>query len=103
MKILVTDRDKILYTNIDMNLINTELDLKLIHFIQNRESIYKNELQTYIFNDEEKIGYYFIQPIISSTDCLGLIILYNENPIEEEKKTLLKFMSTLIVSKVDIS
>lgn len=103
MKILVTDRDKILYTNTDMNLINTELDLKLIHFIQNRESIFKNELQSYKFNGEEKTGYYFIQPIISSTDCLGLIILYNENPIEEEKRTLLKFMSTLIVSKVDIS
>lgn len=102
-KIIVTDRDKVVYTNDDISLVDKDLDLKLIEYIQNRESILKNQMQVYTFQKIEKKGYYFIQPIISSTDCLGLILFYDEQPIQEESISLLKLMSTLISSKVDIS
>ena len=101
--LIVTDRDKVLYSNFDANLVGSDLDLKLIDFIHNRESVLKNNLQAYHFNKEEKKGYYFIQPIISSTDCLGLLLIYSDKIIPEENISLLKLMSTIIVSKVDIS
>lgn len=99
----ITDRDKIVYANKFSNYEGTDLDMKFIHLIHNRESVLKSELQTYKLNGEEKSGYYFIQPIISSTDCLGLLFLFSEKPIAEENIPLLKFIANLIVNKVDIS
>ncbi len=101
--LIVTDRDKVEYSNVDSLLVGRELDSKLIGFIHNRESVLKNEMQSYKFNEVEKNGYFFVQPIISLTDCLGLILLYNDSPIKEENITLLKFLANLIASKVDIS
>lgn len=103
VNILVTDRDKFIYANLFENLVGTDLDMKLVSFIQNRESILKNQMQSYLFLGEEKKGYYFIQPIISSIDCLGLLILYDEKPIPEELGNLLKLIAGIIVSKVDIA
>lgn len=103
MNLIITDRDKIVYSNKFQAYEGTDLDMKFIGFIHNRESVVKNELQTYKLNGEEKSGYYLIQPIISSTDCLGLLIVFNEKSIKEENLTLLKFIANLIVNKVDIS
>ncbi len=103
ISLMITDRDKIVYSNKFPSYEGTELDMKLIHLIHNRESIVKSELQSYKLNGEEKSGFYFIQPIISSTDCLGLLLLFSEKPIGEENINLLKFIANLIVNKVDIS
>lgn len=103
VNLIITDRDKIIYSNTFANYENANLDSKLIGLIQNRESVLKSELQTYKFNEENKCGYYFIWPIISSTDCLGLIILFSDKTIDEENKNLLKFVANLIVNKIDIS
>ncbi len=103
INLLVTDRDRVIYSNQFPEFLNAELDKKLLGYIHNRESVVKNELQTYNFNKEEVNGYFFIQPIISSTDCLGLLLLYSKEPIKEETNLFLKFVSNLIVSKVDIS
>lgn len=103
MNLIITDRDKIVYSNKFSNYEETDLDMKFIQLIHNRESVVKNDLQTYKLNGEEKSGYYLIQPIISSTDCLGLLIIFNEKSIKEENLTLLKFVANLIVNKVDIS
>lgn len=102
-KFIVTDRDKVVYSNFDKKLMQTELDPAFLQFIHNRESVLKNSLQSYRFQGEEKKGYYFIQPIISSTDCLGLLLIYNDTSIPEDYVSLLKLMSAMIVSKVDIS
>ncbi len=103
LNLLVTDRDRVVYANQFLAFSDVELDKKLLNYIHNRESVLNNELQTYTFKKEELSGYFFIQPIISSTDCLGLLILYASEPILEEYKHLLKFVSNLIVSKVDIA
>lgn len=102
-KLLVTDRDKVVYSNFDKEVMESSLDKQLLAFIQNRESVVKNSLQSYTFQGVEKKGYYFIWPIISSTDCLGLILLYSESTIPEEQLSLLKLISAMIVSKVDIA
>ncbi len=103
MNLIITDRDKIVYANKFSTYEETDLDMKFIQLIHNRESVVKNDIQTYKLNGEEKSGYYLIQPIISSTDCLGLLIIFNEKSIKEENLTLLKFVANLIVNKVDIS
>lgn len=103
-KIIITDRDKVLYSGVDKLEVNSDIDEKLIHCIHSRESVSKSILETYNFKGESLTGYYLILPIISSIDCLGLIILYHENKsIPEYHFDLLKFISNIIISKIDIS
>lgn len=102
-KLIVTDRDKVVYSNFEAEIVESPLDSQLISFIQNRESVTKNSLQSYSFQGVEKKGYYFIWPIISSTDCLGLILLYSESVLAEEYLSLLKLIASILVSKVDIA
>lgn len=103
INLMISDRDKIVYAHKFVSYEGTDLDTKFIHYIHNRESVIKNEMQTYKLNGEEKSGYFFVQPIISSTDCLGLLLLFSEKPIKEENSSLLKLIANLIVNKVDIS
>ena len=103
VKIIVTDRDKVIATSLLDDVIGSEIDLELINCIQNRESVLRKQMQTYKFNGVEKVGYYYIYPIISSIDCLGLVILYSEKPMEDNLISLLKLLANFIVSKVDIA
>lgn len=104
LNVIITDRDKVIYSNVNKIPINQEISEKLLGFIHNREAISKSVLETYNFKDLELTGYFLILPIISSIDCLGLIILYNENnTIPEYQFDLLKFISNIIVSKIDIT
>lgn len=100
-KIIITDREKVIYSNME-NIIGSKIDKNLIDLIQNRESVLKTSLQTYNFNEEVK-GYYFITPIITSIDCLGLVLIYSENVINEENINLIKFIASLISKKIDIA
>lgn len=103
-KIIITDRDKVIFSGIEKIEINQEIGDKLLNLIHNRESVMKSNLETYIFKEKELTGYFLILPIISSIDCLGLILLYNDkSAIPEYQFDLLKLISNIIVSKVDIS
>lgn len=103
-KMIITDRDKILYSKIDGVESNMEIDDKLLSPIHNRETSNKNTLETYCFGNNELTGYYMILPIISSIDCLGLIMLFNTSKvIPEYHMDLLKLISNLITSKIDIA
>ncbi len=102
--IIITDRDKVLYSGVDKIQVNQDIGEKLIKYIHNRESISKSVLDTYTFKGEDLTGYFLILPIISSIDCLGLILLYQESsPIPDYQFDLLKLLSNLITRKIDIA
>lgn len=103
-KIIITDRDKVLYSGVDTIVPSQEIGDKLIQYIHNRESVSKSSLETYKFKEENLTGYFLVLPIISSIDCLGLILLYNESsPIPEYHFDLLKLIANIIISKIDIA
>lgn len=101
--VLITDRDKIVYSSFDKNIIGKEIDENLLKLIHNRESISQSTLHTYKFNDVNLEGYFLISSIISSIDCLGLVIIYSDKNISDESFKTLKLVSNLIASKLDIS
>lgn len=104
IKMIVTDRDKVLYSDVDKIGLNQELGEKLLYLIHNRESVSKSILDHYDFGSQKLTGYFLVLPIISSIDCLGLILLYDENkPILDYQFDMLKLIAGIIVSKVDIS
>lgn len=104
LKMIVTDRDKVLYSGVLEIETNQNLGEKLIQFIHTRESISKSIYETYEFGEKKLNGYFLLLPIISSIDCLGLIMLYDANiPLLDSQYDLLKLIANIIVSKVDIS
>ncbi len=103
-KIIITDRDKVLYSGVKSIVAGQDIGEKLIKYIHNRESVSKSSLETYTFKEESLTGYFLILPIISSIDCLGLILLYQEeSSIPEYQFDLLKLLSNIIISKIDIA
>lgn len=102
---VITDRDKVVsYSdNIKFELQNANLNAKLLDFIQNRESYESSSYEKMIFGDFEIEGYFYIQPIISSIDCLGLIVLVKDKSFLKEEKQFAKFVGAMIANKIDIS
>jgi len=102
---IITDRDKIVShsDNIKMELKNISLSSKLLDFIQNRENYESSSYEKIIFGNLELEGYFYIFPIISSIDCLGLIILVKDKMFLNEEKQFAKFVSSMISNKIDIS
>lgn len=103
-KIIVTDRDHIISTtNINENLKDMPISSKIIEFIDERKIVnfdYPNQLA--ITNDYKVNCYYTIYPIISGSDSMGVIIVLSDNKIDAEKNLLIKFVSLLINTQLDI-
>lgn len=97
--IMISDREKIIATSNNLkDLINVKLDEKYKNLIDNRES-YESEKQEINF----KINcYYTVVPIITSTDCSGLVIILSNNKNDENMKYA-KIAQKLIVQKLDIA
>ncbi len=96
--ILITDREKVIVNSNNLNMINIELDKFLKSLIDNRE--------TYISNGEDNYlnikKYFTIVPIITSTDCSGLVIILSKSK-NEENLTYAKLAQKLIVQKLDVA
>lgn len=89
IKILITDREKVINNEAKEN-----IDSKLKDLIDNRES-YKSENQENILNLN---GYFIIEPIISSSDSIGLVILYSETNHILNYEHIAKILSKLIIA-----
>lgn len=91
--IIVTDREKVLYSKKDVNLINRLLDSKLKCYIDNRENYFSETLDKYI----DQSGYFYIVPIITRSDSIGLVILISDK-LNDNLKEISKILSKLISS-----
>lgn len=102
-QLIVTDRDKVVYSNLKESILGYEINEELLCLIHNRESVSEATLKPYCFGNQEIQGYFLILPIISSIDCLGLVIMFSEEKLNNESFSLLKLISTMITSKIDIA
>lgn len=102
---VITDRDKVVSfsDNVKLELESANLNSKMLGFIQSRESYESNSYEKVEIGDYEIEGYFFMQPIISSIDCLGLIFLVKDKAYNKEEKQFAKFVSQMIANKIDIS
>ena len=103
--LIITDRDKVVSfsTNITLELQHNEIDNYLLSYIQSRESYESKSGEKILIGHHEIEGYFYVQPIISSIDCLGLIILLKDRSFLKEEKQFAKFLSQMIANKIDIS
>lgn len=103
--VIITDRDKIVTSSksLGVDLDAKELDTKLLELIQNRESYESSVSENMLISDTELEGYIYIYPIISSIDCLGLIMFVKNQSFSKEEKQFAKFLAAMIANKIDIS
>ena len=103
--LVITDRDKVVSfsSNVKLELKHSEIDQHLLSYIQSRESYESKLIEKMVIGDYEIEGYFYIQPIISSIDCLGLIIIIKDQGFLKEEKQFGKFLAQMIANKIDIS
>jgi len=97
--ILISDREKIIASNSNLKeMINYKLEEHFKQLIDNRESKI-TEKPEMAFNTN---SYLTIVPIITSTDCSGLIIILSKDKSDEYLKYA-KIVQKLLVQKLDVT
>lgn len=101
-KIMISDREKIIASNIEnYNLINKELNKECLKIIEERE-IQKLENTKLKIEDKDLEGNFILIPIISINESLGLIIIYSNNKITELEESIGKLVASIFSRKLDI-
>ena len=104
-EIIVTDREKVIYAEgnslIPCN--NKLLSQDLKELIDARESINGNDEQAVDFENSKISGYFSINPIISSNDSIGLVIIYSSSKLSSAEINYSKLLAKLIGEKIDIT
>lgn len=99
--VIITDREKVIASS-DDTLMGKDIN-SFAEYIDNRENYISKELQSFIIGKESIRGYFTVIPIISFSDCFGLIIIISENSVKKENELLGKLVSKIISNKIDIS
>ena len=99
-RLLITDREKIIADSHNQELKNELLSKELINLIDERTKYQSNAKETKTFSSKEITGYIKIEPIITSINSIGLVIIISKDNNIDNKLCLL--LSTLISKKIDI-
>jgi len=100
LDLFITDRESVISSTVS-EFFGHEVNYKLSKLLEDRES-YESASQENIFEDVLKIGYFLVVPIIVSTDAIGLVVLYNDQPFLSYMKNFINFLVKIIVNKIDI-
>ena len=68
--------------------------------MDNRESYESVTRETFL--EELEPSYYYIVPLIISTDVVGLVVMLGETTFSNEQKKFLQFLTQLLVHKIDV-
>ncbi len=104
-KLLITDREKIISTSDTYSyLINQKINVELLKLIDNRESLINEEETKITFDQHDLFGRFIIVPIISETDCLGLVIcLRSESNTKSEELKITKLIANMLSEKLNLN
>lgn len=104
--IAITDREKIIasYGKEDfLNLKGKAISERLIDLIDTRSSLNDRNEKTIKITQDTMLGDYFlIFPLISSADCIGLVIIHSSEDLGDKAQLVAKIVNFLICEQVDI-
>ena len=106
LDLIITDRDHIVtsYGETVQSLKNESLSFELIDLIDSRTTIANKEKQIIQITTNNKLeGYFYVLPIISEADSIGLIMFYSIEQLTDSISIIAKIMNNLICEQVDIS
>lgn len=97
--LLISDREKIIVTSRNLQeLVNKNLSKEMKELIDNRESYISDKKDKFL--DLNK--YFIMIPIITSTDCSGLIIVVSDEK-NNENTIYAKIVGKLIADSLDVT
>lgn len=102
--IFITDRDKIIscLENKKFDYLNKQVGDTINYVIDSRTPILSNDLNKLELKENEVLNInYYIYPIITNSDILGVIIMTSNNKIEEKDKISLEIVSKLISNYIE--
>ena len=98
-KILIFDREEVI-ASFQNEYKHISINSKLSKLLENRET-YESMSKEKILEEVES-SYYFIYPLIISTDVVGLMIFLSDSTFSTEQKKFLRFLSKLLIHKIDV-
>ena len=103
--ILLTDREKVtLVTRNDFDIKpNDKLSNELMQTMDYRMTFNDDIIQKHMIEGKELVGYFLIYPILDDGNSLGLVIFYSDKSPIKEYDILVKFLTTVLKRKLDIS
>lgn len=106
LNIIVTDRDHILSCSGKevSNIKNELLSKELIELMDNRQSVNTSDrLNINITNTNFLEGYFYIMPMISENDSIGLIAVYSKQKLNESAEIIAKIIDFFLCSQININ
>ena len=106
LNIIVTDRDHILSCSGKevSNIKNELLSKELIELMDNRQSVNTSDrLNINITNTNFLEGYFYIMPMISENDSIGLIAVYSKQKLNENAEIIAKIIDFFLCSQININ
>lgn len=98
IEVIITDLENIIYSN--KNYQNLKLSKNILDYTRNRESATITKLE---INDEVKLtGNIYIEPVISNSLGIGVVIIYSEKKLEYADK-LCKLTAEMISCHINIT
>ena len=98
-KILIFDREEVI-ASFQNEYKHISINSKLSKLLENRET-YESMSKEKILEEVES-SYYFIYPLIISTDVVGLMMFLSDSTFSTEQKRFLQFLSKLLINKIDV-
>ncbi len=92
--IIITDKDKIIYSN-NINYLNKEISDSLKKYLYQRLELDK-KMDLELIKNINIDNNYYIKPIIINSDTLGIVILYSTNSINDKDKILINLIISII-------
>lgn len=100
LNIFVTDRERVVASSIDA-ILNHELNDKFAKLLDERTT-YESMVMESFFEDVELNGYFFVAPILVSSDVIGFVVLVSDQPFLSYMKNFVQFFIKIIGNKIDI-
>ena len=102
--IFITDRDKIIacQENKKLDYLNKNVGDTINYVIDSRMPILSNEKSDLYLKENESLNInYYIIPIITNSDILGVVVMLSNNKINEVDKLSLEIVSKLISNYIE--
>ena len=100
-KIIITNREKVIITSEEQNLINKNLTLEELSLIDECNKYTSKKEEKIKFTGKTLTGFFYIFPIITTQNCNGLVLI-NSNKIDNLVQIGL-FLEKLINFRIEIN
>lgn len=102
--VVITDNDSIIAcsSNLKNKLINCKVSDEIIEYIKDRKEILKDSLESINLTDDYSlVTKYVLCPVVSNSDCVGLVLIFDEDRIADEEMKMCMIASKILSKAIE--